>query len=189
MDATLAERQGTTEMSHSNWFYLISAYFLAFLTMPACADTDQDRLPYIGRPGQLPVEVVTQFLKSRLSGADHFVDYKTLTIVQHSKRREMSDQVHLIVIQKGLLDDSIQDIRWRLQLRLNPQRRWQINTVKEDFSCYLAIKIGLGRVVPNGNVLIRYFQLGSALSCPIRWALREVLPSPNRRQVAYLLGF
>ncbi|CCD30171.1 conserved hypothetical protein [Candidatus Glomeribacter gigasporarum BEG34] len=136
MDATRAEGEGTTEMSHSNWFYLISAYFLAFLTMPACADTDQDRLPYMGLPGQLPVEVVTQFLKSRLSGADHFVDYKTLTIVQHSKQREMSDQVHLIVIQKGLLDDSVQGIRWRLQLRLNPQRRWQINTVKEDFSCY-----------------------------------------------------
>lgn len=117
-------------------FYAFSVCFFAFLMAPAAfAHANPVRLPYVGQKGQLPVEVAVQFLKKRLEGEAGQVDYQTLTLVQRSAQQEISDQVNITVMKDGLLDDSVQGNRWQLQLHLNSKGRWQINTVKEDFSC------------------------------------------------------
>lgn len=119
-------------MSRSSRFALF--LLSSALALPALAYTDEGRLPYVGGPGQLPVEVVTAFVKNRL-GEDGRFEYRTLTISQQSEP-EAFDHAEVAVIREGLLDDSVKGVRQRLSLHLNPQGLWQIDRIREDFSCW-----------------------------------------------------
>jgi hypothetical protein len=117
-----------------NRLRLIAALLAATLAVPAFAYTDEGRLPYIGQPGQLPVEVATAFVKNRLGEDGHF-EYHRLSIEQVSEP-ETFDRVELSVVRDGLLDDSLKAVRQRLSLHRNGQGLWQIDRIREDFACW-----------------------------------------------------
>lgn len=112
---------------------LIGALLGCALVSPAAAYSDEARLPYTGQAGQLPVQVVVDFLGHRLGEAGRF-QYSTLKIEQHS-RAEAFEHARITVVREGLLDDSVRGNRWRFDVNRTADGRWRIDTLREDFSC------------------------------------------------------
>lgn len=109
-------------------------FAMLLLSLPAWAYTDEGRLPYTGQAGQLPLQVVTDFLGHRLGQEGRF-EYATLKIEQHS-RPEAFDHARISVVREGLLDDSVRANRWRFDVNRASDGRWRIDSVREDFACY-----------------------------------------------------
>lgn len=109
-------------------------FAMLLLSLPAWAYTDEGRLPYTGQAGQLPLQVVTDFLGHRLGQEGRF-EYATLKIAQHS-RPEAFDHARISVVREGLLDDSVRGNRWRFDVNRASDGRWRIDSVREDFACY-----------------------------------------------------
>jgi hypothetical protein len=113
-------------------YAIVCAAALLTAAPMAFAYSDEARLPFVGKPGELPLEVALRFAKNRL-GEDGRFEYAALKAIQTSKP-EAFDQASITLIREGLMDDSVKGVRQRFELS-REENVWTLRAVKEDFSC------------------------------------------------------
>lgn len=110
---------------------LAATLWLMSFMVPAQAETPA--LPFVGKPGQLPIAVVGDYLAAELGHEGRF-EYARLLIEQKS-RPEAFDHVEMLVVRDGLLDDSVKAVRHKLTLSLGEDGLWRVDADTREQSC------------------------------------------------------